>query len=593
MGHGRAYRLTAIDMLRGLAIVVMAIDHVRDYLPVRHQRRPDGGPQRLGRAVRGPLDHALLRAGVRAAGRHQRRPDGGTKEPQRTGPVPVHARRLAHRRRNLRHRHRVEPRTRRHRASRRAGVDVDAGDLGHRREHGGASGLQWLGRNACLALGVAVVAAHNLLDPIWPASQLLDQQWPVWVALHSPMSHPAGPFLFVFRYPLLPWIGVMLLGFGVSRVFELPPARRNALLLRARRPHGGLLSPPRVGSLRRSESLAGAARGIDGNGDRLSQRHEIPAEPSVPDDDAGAGRHGVRGGRPDLRWSSGYGCFVRFGRAPFAFYVAHLYLIHLRACCWAWPRASAPDQMMTMSRFHPRGFGVGPLPVFLVWAAGGGRALSALPLGRGPEGASPRLVAQLRLRNSKKRRTFSSPPAPTSAFLTQAVARRHHPRRAHQQTCAGIQQQLARESAMAGDVAVRVGHRSRCRPGPVAQLSHSGDSAPGQRRSGPEGAGPAHTRWQAGFFRHVVRQCPVQGLLPGKGLHPGRAHGARADQSGHQTEGRPALYRVVQGANENTARQWRPGRSAYLLHAAKLPARLDTAAVHEDRADARHDGGPA
>lgn len=27
----RAYRLTAIDFLRGLAIVVMAIDHVRDY----------------------------------------------------------------------------------------------------------------------------------------------------------------------------------------------------------------------------------------------------------------------------------------------------------------------------------------------------------------------------------------------------------------------------------------------------------------------------------------------------------------------------------------------------------------------------------
>ena len=31
MGHGRAYRLTAIDMLRGLAIVFMAIDHVGDY----------------------------------------------------------------------------------------------------------------------------------------------------------------------------------------------------------------------------------------------------------------------------------------------------------------------------------------------------------------------------------------------------------------------------------------------------------------------------------------------------------------------------------------------------------------------------------
>ena len=76
-----------------------------------------------------------------------------------------------------------------------------------------------------------MVAAHNLLDPIWPASQLFDQQWPAWVALHSPMSLHGGPFLFVFRYPLLPWVGVMALGFGISGIFELPQARRNAILL--------------------------------------------------------------------------------------------------------------------------------------------------------------------------------------------------------------------------------------------------------------------------------------------------------------------------------------------------------------------------
>jgi uncharacterized membrane protein len=47
------------------------------------------------------------------------------------------------------------------------------------------------------------------------------------------MAVRAGPFLFVFAYPLVAWIGVMLLGFGVSGVFELPQRRRNSFLLRS------------------------------------------------------------------------------------------------------------------------------------------------------------------------------------------------------------------------------------------------------------------------------------------------------------------------------------------------------------------------
>jgi uncharacterized membrane protein len=228
------------------------------------------------------------------------------------------------------------------------------------------SAVQWLGRNACLALGVAVVAAHNLLDPIWPASQLFDQQWPVWVALHSSMSVPAGPFLFVFRYPLLPWIGVMLLGFGVSRLFELPPARRNGLLLR-------------FGAALTLGFVALRASGIYGDPNPWQLQpggltatvidflNVTKYPPSLLFLMMTLGPAAIVCALADRIPGLVEDVLVTFGRAPFAFYVAHLYLIHLLSVLLGVTQGFSLDQTMTMNRFYPQGFGVGPLAVFAVW----------------------------------------------------------------------------------------------------------------------------------------------------------------------------------------------------------------------------------
>ena len=47
---------------------------------------------------------------------------------------------------------------------------------------------------------------------------------PLWVVLHARQVYEVGPFSVYFSYPLLPWIGVMLVGYASARLFQGPPA---------------------------------------------------------------------------------------------------------------------------------------------------------------------------------------------------------------------------------------------------------------------------------------------------------------------------------------------------------------------------------
>ena len=60
---------------------------------------------------------------------------------------------------------------------------------------------------------------------------------------------------------------------------------------------------------------------------------------------------------------------MTFGRAPLAFYIAHLYLIHALALLLGVVEGFAAAQFMTHYRFFPQGFGVSLLGVYLIWIA--------------------------------------------------------------------------------------------------------------------------------------------------------------------------------------------------------------------------------
>jgi uncharacterized membrane protein len=92
--------------------------------------------------------------------------------------------------------------------------------------------LVWLPRVAVFAIGLAIVAGHNLLDPITP--QQFGDAALVWNFLHE-----GGPIFVgdmpigLFAYPVLPWMGVAALGYGMGGIFSAPAERRDRTLLLA------------------------------------------------------------------------------------------------------------------------------------------------------------------------------------------------------------------------------------------------------------------------------------------------------------------------------------------------------------------------
>jgi len=81
------------------------------------------------------------------------------------------------------------------------------------------------------AVGVVMIASHNLFDAVRPASLGL---WaPVWSILHVQGLLVARPPYFVLvAYPLVPWIGVTAVGYGLGQLFGWAPDRRRAALVR-------------------------------------------------------------------------------------------------------------------------------------------------------------------------------------------------------------------------------------------------------------------------------------------------------------------------------------------------------------------------
>jgi uncharacterized membrane protein len=218
--------------------------------------------------------------------------------------------------------------------------------------------------------GFVLVAGHNLLDGVNAAS--LGALRPLWLILHQPGLLVAGPKYFVLlTYPLIPWVGVTALGYALGAVLVRQPASRRAFLLRA----GAALTITFV--VLRLLNVYGDpqpwATQASGARTALSFLNTSKYPPSLLFLLMTLGPALLFLRAVDARVPSWLRPAVVLGRVPLFYYVLHVVLIHLMALVACWYRYGAVHWVFespTPDRFpftQPPGW---PLPlgaIHLIW----------------------------------------------------------------------------------------------------------------------------------------------------------------------------------------------------------------------------------
>jgi uncharacterized membrane protein len=185
--------------------------------------------------------------------------------------------------------------------------------------------LIWLPRWAIASVTLIMLAGHNLLDSI-RAEELSEASW-AWHVLHEPGLVPLGDGVNLYiLYPLIPWIGVMAAGYLLGPMMQLEERARQRLLFR-------LGAAVTVGFIvLRATNLYGDPTPWTGQDTWLSTILSFLNSEKYPPSllyltmTLGpalmllASFEHVRGGFARL--------LAAFGRVPFFYYVVHIYLIH-------------------------------------------------------------------------------------------------------------------------------------------------------------------------------------------------------------------------------------------------------------------------
>jgi uncharacterized membrane protein len=232
---------------------------------------------------------------------------------------------------------------------------------------------------AVTTFGLALVALHNLFDGMRGGA--------LWTILHGQGVIAGPPHVIFVAYPLVPWIGMTAAGYGLGEVFTWPRDRRCRFLVRA-----GMAMTAGFVLLRGANVYGDPSRWrayASGTRTLLSFLNATKYPPSLLfllmtigpallllawlDRD-------TDGRSPKILVP-----VLTFGRVPLFYFLLHMPLIHAAACVVCWFRYGTAHWMMespTIAQYpftQPPGWGYG-LPI--IYAAWAGVVIGLYPLCR-------------------------------------------------------------------------------------------------------------------------------------------------------------------------------------------------------------------
>ena len=231
--------------------------------------------------------------------------------------------------------------------------------------------LVFLPLQAIIAVGLILVFGHNLLDPIHVQGRGVNDF--IWYVLHQPGRISLGDRLINVVYPVLPWIGLMALGYVTGNLFraDFPSARRRFWLLASG------VAMTFLFILLRSFNLYGEPLAWQRQDSviftLMSILNTTKYPPSLQFLLMTMGPALISLALLERISVSGKNPLVVFGKVPFFFYVIHIFLIHalaMLALVYAgrdWKEYILSAQGIMSGRLSNFGFGLGT--VFAVWLA--------------------------------------------------------------------------------------------------------------------------------------------------------------------------------------------------------------------------------